>query len=93
MKDQLRTFLMNNGLRQDQAELAATRCERKITQLASTGALIGFTAGIATANPGALVMAAAGAGGGAALALLSPSCQEVRDAALGLARAEASFMP
>jgi hypothetical protein len=82
LESQLRDFMVQNGVSWGEAERAAAACSQKIKMGAKTGFVAGLLIGAYTSNPGALVMALAGAGGGAALTLAySPSCEEVREAA------------
>lgn len=97
MENIITDYLVNNGrLDTDDAQLAAARCVRKLRQNVKLGFGLGLTVGLVT-DPAnvvrALIMAVATAGGGATLALLSPSCLEVRDAALKLADDEFYLRP
>jgi hypothetical protein len=86
LQNQLASFMISHGVGKDQAERAAVECSDRIMSDAKFAALVGFGVGLATSNPAALVMGAAvGAGIGAGTAIGSPSCHDVREAAVRLA--------
>lgn len=94
IKNSLEKYMLKNGVPAADASLAAQRCSKAMTSSAKKGALAGLTIGLATTNPGALVMAVAGAGGGAALSMMgSPACAKVREAAFQIASDQRAGRP
>jgi hypothetical protein len=68
------------------AKPAAMECARRFQSKFLLGAGAGFAVGVLTRNPAAILMGiAAGSFSGTAILIASPSCQEVRNAALKLA--------
>jgi hypothetical protein len=86
LEQKLREFMVTNGVTPTVAETAAQKCASAVKTNAFLGATVGFTLGMATSNPGSLIIAVVTGGfAGAGTLLGSPSCQEVRDAALKIA--------
>lgn len=82
LEKELYDFMVQNGVDGFTAQEAAKNCATSITRSAGVGFVIGTGVGVATGNPAALLMGGVGAFGGGALALaISPTCNEVRQAA------------
>ena len=75
-------YMVNNGVDRDTAFTASQNCARAVRNGALSGFVVGFTVGIETMNPSALLMGGVGAAGGAGVALAISRQAAARSATL-----------
>jgi hypothetical protein len=85
LENSLRNYMIERGISPDVADRAAKRCAGAIERNAVLFGLLGGAVCALAQDPGALLCAvAAGSVAGVGTLLISPSCQEVREAAFKL---------